>query len=404
MNRNVRSKNRQESKPCSRSPSRREQPHKHRARTRNPRGADGRDRAGRRASRAARAQMAGALDRAGAARPRQHVAVWRASIARSLGALLRWWGWIEPLHLGRIEEQLLLAWLLDSAELNAVARVWASARGCAPTAWCPSATRPTGPAAPRASSAGSVLEPSMPTRGCSSPPGSGTNFPCRPASPRPSSAVSSSWGHCRRGCRSGSACAERTKSRSGPPCETADLSPGSIARSPRPPSSRPRPTCRNSTTIAPAGSSRRTSLPRRWHLSATPIPASAGGIPAAKPACMRSISPRSCGARAWWSARSSNPAGGTRQPCASAVARCTTSRPASGTAATCPEKPPVTTASCSTPSAPASGAGAAIPTRAGPSPPRRSPSSRPASCKASPSQPGRAARRHAGLYGRDGHP
>ncbi len=36
-------------------------------------------------------------------------AVWRASITRSLNALLRWWGWIEPLHLGRIEEQLLLA-------------------------------------------------------------------------------------------------------------------------------------------------------------------------------------------------------------------------------------------------------------------------------------------------------
>ena len=49
----------------------------------------------------------------------------RASIARSLGALLRWWGWIEPLHLSRIEEQLLLAWLLDSTELNAIARVWA---------------------------------------------------------------------------------------------------------------------------------------------------------------------------------------------------------------------------------------------------------------------------------------
>ncbi len=49
----------------------------------------------------------------------------RASIARSLGALLRWWGWIEPLHLGRIEEQLLLAWLLESPEINAVARVWA---------------------------------------------------------------------------------------------------------------------------------------------------------------------------------------------------------------------------------------------------------------------------------------
>jgi 16S rRNA (cytosine967-C5)-methyltransferase len=51
--------------------------------------------------------------------------VWRGSITRSLNALLRWWGWIEPLHLGRIEEQLLLAWLLDSTEINAVARVWA---------------------------------------------------------------------------------------------------------------------------------------------------------------------------------------------------------------------------------------------------------------------------------------
>ena len=146
-------------------------------------------------------------------------AVWRGSIARSLGALLRWWGWIEPLHLGRIEEQLLLAWLLDSAELNAVARVWAQRARLRPIASCPSATHPTGPAAPRASSAGSVLVPSMPTRGCSSPPGSGTTCPCRPASPRPSSAVSNSSGHCRRGCPSGSACAERTKSQSGPPCE-----------------------------------------------------------------------------------------------------------------------------------------------------------------------------------------
>jgi 16S rRNA (cytosine967-C5)-methyltransferase len=49
----------------------------------------------------------------------------RASIARSLSALLRWWGWIEPLHLPKIEEQLLLAWLLDSTELNAIARIWA---------------------------------------------------------------------------------------------------------------------------------------------------------------------------------------------------------------------------------------------------------------------------------------
>jgi 16S rRNA (cytosine967-C5)-methyltransferase len=53
-------------------------------------------------------------------------AVWRASINRSLSAVLRWWGWIEPLHLRRVEEQLLLACLLDSPELSAVARVWAA--------------------------------------------------------------------------------------------------------------------------------------------------------------------------------------------------------------------------------------------------------------------------------------
>ena len=56
----------------------------------------------------------------------------RASIARSLGALLRWWGWIEPLHLSRIEEQLLLACLLDSTEINALARVWAQRAQIAP--------------------------------------------------------------------------------------------------------------------------------------------------------------------------------------------------------------------------------------------------------------------------------
>jgi 16S rRNA (cytosine967-C5)-methyltransferase len=53
----------------------------------------------------------------------------RASISCALGALLRWWGWIEPLHLPRIEEQLLLAWLLDSAGLSALAQVWAARVG-----------------------------------------------------------------------------------------------------------------------------------------------------------------------------------------------------------------------------------------------------------------------------------
>lgn len=49
----------------------------------------------------------------------------RAGIARSLRALLRWWGWIETMHLRRAEEQLLLASLLEFPELTAFGRVWA---------------------------------------------------------------------------------------------------------------------------------------------------------------------------------------------------------------------------------------------------------------------------------------
>jgi 16S rRNA (cytosine967-C5)-methyltransferase len=56
----------------------------------------------------------------------------RAWMLRSIGALLRWWGWIEPLHSRQIEEQLLVAWLLDSAELSAMARVWAARVGRPP--------------------------------------------------------------------------------------------------------------------------------------------------------------------------------------------------------------------------------------------------------------------------------
>jgi 16S rRNA (cytosine967-C5)-methyltransferase len=53
----------------------------------------------------------------------------RRLIGRSLSALLRWWGWIEPLRLVHIEDQLALAWLLDSSEIEAICRVWASKRG-----------------------------------------------------------------------------------------------------------------------------------------------------------------------------------------------------------------------------------------------------------------------------------
>ncbi len=53
----------------------------------------------------------------------------RLMVTRALGALLRWWGWVETLHLKRIEEQLLLAWLLDSPEVGGVAAEWAARIG-----------------------------------------------------------------------------------------------------------------------------------------------------------------------------------------------------------------------------------------------------------------------------------
>ena len=56
----------------------------------------------------------------------------RIAITRSLAALLRWWGWIEPLRLPMIEEQLLLASLLDSSEVSAMARKWAVRSGRQP--------------------------------------------------------------------------------------------------------------------------------------------------------------------------------------------------------------------------------------------------------------------------------
>ncbi len=53
----------------------------------------------------------------------------REGIIKSLRALMRWWGWIEPLRLNRPEDQLLLASLLDNPEVTAFARVWAERVG-----------------------------------------------------------------------------------------------------------------------------------------------------------------------------------------------------------------------------------------------------------------------------------
>jgi 16S rRNA (cytosine967-C5)-methyltransferase len=53
----------------------------------------------------------------------------REVLAHSFQALLRWWGWLEPLRLTAPREQLLLAALLDSSELGPLARIWAGQLG-----------------------------------------------------------------------------------------------------------------------------------------------------------------------------------------------------------------------------------------------------------------------------------
>lgn len=53
----------------------------------------------------------------------------RRTVQQSLSALVRWWGWIAPLKLVQVEEQLLLAWLLDSTELSGPCRRWAEKLG-----------------------------------------------------------------------------------------------------------------------------------------------------------------------------------------------------------------------------------------------------------------------------------
>jgi 16S rRNA (cytosine967-C5)-methyltransferase len=56
----------------------------------------------------------------------------RRLATRALWALLRWWGWIEPLRQVHVEEQLALAWLLDSSDTEGVCRIWAARTGHPP--------------------------------------------------------------------------------------------------------------------------------------------------------------------------------------------------------------------------------------------------------------------------------
>ena len=53
----------------------------------------------------------------------------RQLVFRSMAALCRWWGWIEPLHLTQVEDQLMLAALLDSKEVDGICKAWAGRVG-----------------------------------------------------------------------------------------------------------------------------------------------------------------------------------------------------------------------------------------------------------------------------------
>ena len=78
-----------------------------------------------------RAIAAGLKDRRELALPDQRF------ISESVFALFRWRGWIETLHLPRLEARLLLAWLLDAPSVHPVCRVWARALGRDPARLVP---------------------------------------------------------------------------------------------------------------------------------------------------------------------------------------------------------------------------------------------------------------------------
>ncbi|RUL88382.1 RsmB/NOP family class I SAM-dependent RNA methyltransferase [Tautonia sociabilis] len=56
----------------------------------------------------------------------------RLFVSRSIDALFRWWGWIDPLRLGPIEARLLIAVLLDRTDVPEPCRLWARAVGVDP--------------------------------------------------------------------------------------------------------------------------------------------------------------------------------------------------------------------------------------------------------------------------------
>ncbi|QDV37143.1 RsmB/NOP family class I SAM-dependent RNA methyltransferase [Tautonia plasticadhaerens] len=61
----------------------------------------------------------------------------RLFLTRSIDALFRWWGWIEPLRLGPIEARLLVAVLLDRPDVPDACRAWARTIGVDPRCLVP---------------------------------------------------------------------------------------------------------------------------------------------------------------------------------------------------------------------------------------------------------------------------
>ena len=164
-------------------------------------------------------------------------------MARSLGALMRWWGWIEPLHMKRVEEQLLLAWLLDSVEVGPMAKVWAARIGRHPDRLVPVGD------APNWTGRAEGLKRWTEGRAVNADPWRlfpawlRDQLPVPPGDDDAQGAGSSiSWPRSRRGRRCGSRSAVRTKSRSGPSSGMPSSNPGSIVASRPPPGCRRRPT------------------------------------------------------------------------------------------------------------------------------------------------------------------
>ena len=173
--------------------------------------------------------------------------------SRSLRALLRWWGWIETLHLRRPEEQLLLASLLDLPEVSAFAP--GLGRADRPAGRPPGAgRRRTELDGPRRGAEAMAGRPGGQRGSLAALPGLDPGPAPRAARRRHAQEATARIPRARssRAAPPGSPCAAGMPRRSGPSSGRPSSSPGFTAGSPRRPSCRPRPTCPASGRSRPA--------------------------------------------------------------------------------------------------------------------------------------------------------